>query len=110
MKMRNLFALFSLFFGMTCFARPALNVNIVGVSPGSTFSVISAGEGLTAEHPHWNKNESQRQRWIWAYSPEIVLRHCARKLGGSLPRAGLQLKSRPFEIAEFKQRIFFVRK
>lgn len=71
MKMRNLFALFSLFFGMMCFARPALNVNIVGVSPGSTFSVISAGEGLTAEHPHWNKNESQRQRWIWAYSPEI---------------------------------------
>lgn len=71
MKMRNLFALFFLFFGMMCFARPALNVNIVGVSPGSTFSVISAGEGLTAEHPHWNKNESQRQRWIWAYSPEI---------------------------------------
>ena len=71
MKMRNLFALFSLFFGMMCFARPALNVNIIGVSPGSTFSVISAGEGLTAEHPHWNKNESQRQRWIWAYSPEI---------------------------------------
>ena len=48
----KLFALFCLSLGMTCFAGPALNVNIVGVSPGSTFSVISAGEGLTAEHPH----------------------------------------------------------
>ena len=69
--MRIYCQLLLLAFTVSCMAAPVMNVNIIGVSPGSSYTLVAAGDGMTVEHPQWNKNESHRQRWLWGHSEEI---------------------------------------
>lgn len=52
-------------------AGPALRIDLVGLSPGTTLETISAPEGAVFEHPAWDKKENSRRRRLWMYLPEV---------------------------------------
>ena len=52
-------------------AGPALRIDLVGHSPGTTLDTISAPEGAVFEHPAWDTKENSRRRRLWMYLPEV---------------------------------------
>ena len=44
------------------YAGPALRIDLVGHSPGTTLDTISAPEGAVFEHPAWDTKENSRRR------------------------------------------------
>lgn len=52
-------------------AGPALRIDLVGHSPGTTLETISAPEGAVFEHPAWDTKENSRRRRLWMYLPEV---------------------------------------
>ncbi len=53
------------------YAGPALRIDLVGHSPGTTLDTISAPEGAVFEHPAWDTKENSRRRRLWMYLPEV---------------------------------------
>lgn len=53
------------------YAGPALRIDLVGHSPGTTLDPVSAPEGAVFEHPAWDTKENSRRRRLWMYLPEV---------------------------------------
>lgn len=53
------------------YAGPALRIDLVGHSPGTTLDTISAPEGAVFEPPAWDTKENSRRRRLWMYLPEV---------------------------------------
>ncbi len=53
------------------YAGPALRIDLVGHSPGTTLDTISAPEGAVFEHPAWDRKEDSRRRRLWMHLPEV---------------------------------------
>ena len=44
------------------YAGPALRIDLVGHSPGTTLDPVSAPEGTVFAHPAWDPHETARRR------------------------------------------------